>query len=305
MTHPFLERLHKGVMLCDGAIGTLLHFRGVSYDRSFEELNISHPQMVLEIHRDYIKAGAEIIETNTFGANAVRLREFGLEKKVREINLKGAEIAREAREKEGKDVFITGSMGPLGKPTAPPSEISEKEIRDIFQKQAESLLQGGVELLILETFSDMAELKLAISAVRNICQLPIIASVTFNEEGKTFNGQSAAEAGYELNRLEVEIIGANCSTGPQNMPEITKSLSQSSSKMLSIQPSAGIPRYLDGSFIYPVSPEYFTECARDCIRAGANIIGGCCGTTPEYIQSVSLMLKNSNSAATNAKSQAE
>ncbi|MFH1336210.1 MAG: homocysteine S-methyltransferase family protein [Candidatus Zixiibacteriota bacterium] len=305
MAHPFLERLRKGVMLCDGAMGTLLYMRGVSFKRSFEELNLSNPQMVLEVHRDYIKAGAEIIETNTFGANAVRLRDFGLEKKVREINLMGAEIAREAREKEGKGVFVAGSMGPMGKPATPPDEISEKEVTDIFQKQAESLLQGGVDLVILETFSDTAELMLAVSAVRNICQLPIIASMTFNEEGKTFNGQSAAEAGYELNQMEVEIIGANCSAGPLNMPDITKSLSQVSSKMLSIQPSAGIPRHLDGGFIYPASPEYFTECVRDCIIAGADIIGGCCGTTPEYIRSLSLMLRNSNSAATNTKSQTE
>ncbi|HEX7401898.1 MAG TPA: homocysteine S-methyltransferase family protein, partial [candidate division Zixibacteria bacterium] len=282
-----------------GAMGTLLYMRSVSFKRSFEELNLSNPQMVLEVHRDYIKAGAEIIETNTFGANAVRLKEFGLEKKVREINLKAVKIAREAREMEGKDVFVAGSMGPLVKPTAPPNEISEKEITDIFQEQADSLLQGGVDLLILETFSDLTELKLAVSSVKKICQLPIIASMTFNEDRNTIHGLSPEEAGYEMNQMEVEIIGANCSTGPQNMPEITKSLSQVSSKMLSIQPSAGIPRYLDGSFIYPASPEYFTERLRECIKAGADIIGGCCGTTPEYIRSLSLMLKNTNSAATN------
>jgi methionine synthase I (cobalamin-dependent) len=301
MLHPFLKRLHKGVMLCDGAMGTLIHSRGVSFDHSYEELNISHPQLVMEIHRDYIKAGAEIIETNTFGANAVRLKEFGLEKKVREINLKGVKIAKEVGEMEGKDVFVAGSLGPTGRPGILPDKISEKEIMDIFQEQAESLLQGGVDLLILETFSDMTELSLAVSAVRNICQLPIIASMTFNEDKKTIQGLSAEEAGYELNRLEVEIIGANCGNGPQNMPAIAKSLSQASSKLLSIQPSAGIPQNLDGNFIYPASPEFFTECLRDCVLAGANIIGGCCGTTPEYIRSLSLMLRNSNLARTNRK----
>ncbi len=286
-------------MLCDGAMGTLLHMKGVSYDRSFEELNISYPQMVLDIHRDYIKAGAQIIETNTFGANAIRLKEFGLEKKAREINLKGVEIAKEAGEKESKDVFVAGSIGPLRKPTASSYGISEKQITEILQEQADSLLQGGVDLLILETFSDMAELKLAVLSVRKICQLPIIASLTFNEDNKTFQGLSTAEAGKMLNRLDAEIIGANCGIGPQNMPVITKSLSQASSKMLSIQPSAGIPQNLDGNFIYPASVEYFTKCLRDCVSSGADIIGGCCGTTPEYIRSLSQMLKNINSPETN------
>jgi methionine synthase I (cobalamin-dependent) len=305
MTLSFLERLQKGVMLSDGAMGTLLHLRGVPFDSSFEELNVSHPDMVLEVHRDYIKAGAEIIETNTFGANAVRLKEFGLEKKVREINLKGVKIAREAGEMEGKEVFVAGSMGPLGKSATPPNRISEKDMMDIFQEQTESLLQGGVDLLILETFSDITELSLVVSAVRNICQLPIIASMTFNEDRKTIHGLSAEAAGYELNRLDVEIIGANCGTGPQNMSEITKTLSQISSKMLSIQPSAGIPQNVDGNFIYPASPEFFTECLKGCVSSGANIIGGCCGTTPEYIRSLSLMLKNINPSASSDKSQTE
>jgi len=193
---------------------------------------------------------------------------------------------------------VAGSMGPLGKPNAPGGRISDNEITDIFQEQAKALLEGEVDLVMLKTFSDIAELKLAVSAVRNSCQLPIIASMTFNEEGKTFDGHSAAEAGHDINRLEAEIIGVNCGAGPQNMADITKSLSQTSSKKLSIQPSAGLPRYVDGSFIYPTFPEYFPECTKDCIIAGANIIGGCCVTTPEFIRSLSRMLKNSNSAAT-------
>jgi methionine synthase I (cobalamin-dependent) len=301
MALSFLERLRKGVMLCDGAMGTLLHLRGVSFDRSFEELNISSPQMVMDVHRDYIKAGAEIIETNTFGANRIRLREFGLEKKARKINLDGVKIAKEAREREGANVFVAGSMGPTGKPAVSPDKISEKEVMEIFREQAESLLQGGVDLLILETFSDLTDLKLAVTSVRKICQLPIIASMTFNEDKKTIRGLSAEEAGHELNQLDVEIIGVNCGTGPQNMPEITKSLSQTTSKMLSIQPSAGIPQKLEGNFIYPASPEIFTECLRECVLAGANIIGGCCGTTPDYIRSLSAMLKNNNFAEKDTK----
>ena len=164
MLNPFLERLQKGVMLCDGAMGTLLYMKGVSYHRSFDEQNISNPKIVLDVHQNYIRAGAEIIETNTFGANAVRLKNFGLEDKVREINLKGAKIAREAREIEGKEVFIAGSVGPLGKLLAPWGDVTENDAMDVFREQAEALLEGGVDLFILETFSDLAEITSAVSA---------------------------------------------------------------------------------------------------------------------------------------------
>ena len=294
MPDPFLERLQKGVMLCDGAMGTLLYMRGVSYERSFDEQNISNSKIVLDVHRDYIKAGAEIVETNTFGANQIRLKNFGLEDKVREINLKGAKIAREAREIEGKDVFVAGSMGPLGKHLTPLGDISEKEALDIFQRQAEALLEGGVDLFIVETFSDLLEIKQAVSAIRNTCQLPIIASMTFDEDGKTFMGYSPEEVAAKLNQMEVEIIGANCSVGPQKMLDVVGRLRKASSKMISVQPNAGLPRYVDGRFIYLSSPDYFAQYAKEYIKNGANIVGGCCGTTPEYIQALSKMLKSIN-----------
>jgi len=245
--------------------------RGVSYERSFDEQNLSNSRIVLDVHRDYIKAGAEIIETNTFGANQVRLKNFGLEEKVREINLKGAKIAREAREIEGKDVFVAGSMGPLGKPLAPLGELSEKEALDVFQRQAGALLEGGVDLFIVETFSDFSEIKQAVAGIRNICQLPIIASMTFDEDGKTFMGYSPEEVATKLSNLGVEIIGANCSVGPQKMLDVVY-----------------------GRFIYLSSPDYFAQYAKEYIKNGANIIGGCCGTTPEYIRALSVMLKNIN-----------
>jgi len=294
MVDPFLERLGKGVMLCDGAMGTLLYMRGVSYERSFDEQNLSNPKIVLDVHRDYIKGGAEIIETNTFGANGVRLKNFGLEDKVREINLKGVKIAREAREIEGKDVFVAGSMGPLGKPLAPLGELSEKEAFDVFQIQAEALLEGGVDLFIVETFSDLLEIKQAVAAIRNICQLPVIASMTFDEDGKTFMGYSPEEVATELNQMGVEIIGANCSVGPQKMLDVLHRLRKATDKRISVQPNAGLPRYVDGRFIYLSSPEYFGQYAKEYIKNGANIIGGCCGTTPEYIGALSVMLKGIN-----------
>ncbi len=298
MTNPFLERLQKGVVLCDGAMGTLLYMRGISYQRSFDEQNISNPNVVLDAHRDYIKAGAEIIETNTFGANAARLKNFGLEDKVREINLKGAKIAREAREIEGKEVFVAGSMGPLGKLLTPLGYLSEIEAVDIFQKQAEALLEGGVDLFMVETFSDIAEIKLAVLAIRNVCKLPIIASMTFGEDGKTFLGYSAEEAAKELDQLEVEIIGANCSVGPQNMLDVARRLRRATGKMIAIQPNAGLPRFVDGRFVYLSSPEYFAEYAMEYLKVGTNIIGGCCGTTPEYTLVLSRMLKNYRSDPT-------
>ncbi len=292
MSDPFLERLQRGTMLCDGAMGTLLYMRGVSYERSFDEQNISNPKIVLDVHRDYIKAGAEIVETNTFGANQVRLKNFGLEDKIREINLKGVKIAREAREIEGKDVFVAGSIGPLGKPLAPLGELSEKEAFDVFQRQAEALLEGGVDLFIVETFSDLLEIKQTVAAIRNICQLPIMASMTFDEDGKTFMGYSPEEVATKLSQMGVEIIGANCSVGPQKMLDVVFRLRKATNRMISVQPNAGVPRYVDGRFIYLSSPEYFAQYAKEYIKSGANIIGGCCGTTPEYILALSVMLKN-------------
>lgn len=285
-------------MLCDGAMGTFLYMRGVSYHRSFDEQNISNPKIVLDVHQNYIRAGAEIIETNTFGANAVRLKNFGLEDKVEKINRKGAKIAREAREIEGKEVFIAGSVGPLGKLLAPWGELTEKETMDVFREQAEALLEGGVDLFILETYSDLAEITYAVSAIRDICQLPIIASMTFGEDSRTFMGYSAEEVANALDRLEVEIIGANCSVGPQNMLDVARRLRKATGKMVSIQPNAGLPRFVDGRFVYLSSPEYFADYAKEYLKVGANIIGGCCGTTPEYTLVLSRMLKNYRSDST-------
>jgi methionine synthase I (cobalamin-dependent)/5,10-methylenetetrahydrofolate reductase len=290
MSDLFLERLKKRVMLCDGAMGTLLYMRGVPYESSFDEQNISNPKVVLDAHRDYIKAGAEIIETNTFGANQFKLRNFGLENKVREINLKGAKIAREAREIEGRDVFIAGSMGPLGKPLVPFGKISPEEAREAFRLQAEALLEGGVDVFITETFSDLNEIALAVNAIRSICQLPVIASMTFGEDTKTLMGNSPEDVAKKLEGLKVEVIGANCTIGPQKMLEVVKALANVTQLPISAQPNAGLPRYVDGRFIYLSSPQYFAEYAKEFVKAGVGIVGGCCGTTPEYIKAIASAL---------------
>jgi methionine synthase I (cobalamin-dependent)/5,10-methylenetetrahydrofolate reductase len=292
MSELFLERLKKRVMLCDGAMGTLLYMRGVPYESSFDEQNISNPKVVLDAHRDYIKAGAEIIETNTFGANQFKLRNFGLENKVREINLKGAKIAREAREIEGRDVFIAGSMGPLGRPLVPFGKISPEEAREAFRLQAEALLEGGVDLFIVETFSDLNEIALAVNAIRSICQLPVIASMTFGEDTKTLMGNSPEDVAKKLEGLKVEVVGANCTIGPQKMLEVVKALADFTQLPISAQPNAGLPRYVDGRFIYLSSPQYFAEYAKEFVKAGVDIVGGCCGTTPEYIKAIAFALKS-------------
>jgi methionine synthase I (cobalamin-dependent)/5,10-methylenetetrahydrofolate reductase len=297
MLDPFLERLKKGVMLCDGAMGTLLYSRGTGFEHPFDELNLSKPDMVQKVHQDYIKAGAEIIETNTFGGNRYRLGAHGLPGRVREINIRGARIAREAREIEGELVFVAGSIGPLGRPLAPIGKITLEQAFEAFQEQAEALLEGGVDLFIIETFSDLIEIKEAIKGVRKVSKLPIIAQMTFSEEGLTLMGHTPVEIAKELEKMfagstgKVEVIGVNCSVGPQRVLDVIYQMKQVTSLPLSAQPNAGFPRFVDGRFIYLSSPEYFAEYTKRFLRAGVAIVGGCCGTTPQHIQAMAKMLK--------------
>ncbi len=295
MLDPFLERLKKGTILCDGAMGTLLYSRGIGFEHPFDELNLSKPEMVQRVHQDYIKAGAEIIETNTFGGNRFRLGASDIPEKVKEINSKGAKIAREAREIEGEPVFVAGSIGPLGRPLAPIGKITLKQAFDAFQEQAEALLEGGVDLFIIETFSDLIEIKEAIKAVRKVSKLPIIAQMTFSEEGLTLMGYTPSEIAKELEKTEVEVIGVNCSVGPQRVLDVIYQMKKVTSLPLSAQPNAGFPRFVDGRFIYLSSPEYFAEYTRRFLSAGVAVLGGCCGTTPEHIQAMADVLKEEES----------
>ncbi len=292
MESVFLEQLKKGPILCDGAMGTMLYEKGVSFDRCFDELNLSSPEIISEIHRAYIKAGAEVIETNTFGANRYRLSSYGLEGQVIKINRQGARMARDAREIEGKSVFVAGSIGPLGKPLAPIGKITAQDAFDAFREQAEGLLEGGVDLFIVETQGDLKEIEQAIMAVRALSKLPIIAQMSFTEEGKTVTGANPAEVARLLSTLPLEVIGANCSVGPQGVLAVVSQMAHETKKYLSAQPNAGLPRLVSGRFVYSTPPEYFAEYARYFLAAGVKIIGGCCGTTPAHIAQMAKTLED-------------
>lgn len=282
--HPFLTRLEKGVVLADGAMGTLLYDRGIPFDRSFDLLNVSDPSLVQGIHRDYIRAGAELIETNTFGANRFRLAAHGAADDARRVNRAGAQIARNAREEVGEAVFVAGAIGPLGKPVAPIGIISKDEAIAAYAEQTEGLVEGGVDLLLIETQTDLEEMKLAIQAVRGVTDLPLVAQMTFTEDGRTLYGAYPEDVVRATQTLGVDVLGANCSVGPQKLLEILQRLKRRTELPISIMPNAGLPRYVNGRFLYLASPDYFADYAAQLKAAGARLIGGCCGTTPVHIR---------------------
>ncbi len=301
MQDPFLERLSKGPLLADGAMGTQLYAHGISFEQCFDELNLSNPELVSQIHRDYIDVGAEMIETNSFGGNFLRLGAHGLEMKVHEINLRAAKNAREAREISGKPVFVAGSIGPLGKALEPFGVIKAQQAAEYYLRQIEGLLEGGVDLFIVETISDLAEMRIIVNQIKSVCTLPVIGSMTFNEDGITFMGHTPAEVVNDLEELNVDVIGANCSVGPQRLLDVIAEYKKYTSKPISVMPNAGLPRYIEGRFIYVSSEEYFAEYARRFLDAGAAIIGGCCGTTPAHIRKMGEVIRHytrESSAAT-------
>lgn len=285
MKKQFLDALKEGVLLCDGAMGTMLYSRGIFINRCFDELNLSSPDLVKEIHREYIASGAEIIETNTFGANRFRLMPHGLENKTKEINYRGAQLARE---EAGQEVYIAGSIGPLSRTGKPFAEVTPSDIKKVFSEQAEALVEGGVDLIILETFSHLEEMRLAIEAVKEVCHLPLIAQMTFTDSGNTISGDSVENVVKRLEDWGVDVAGTNCTLGPRDMLECIKRMVPLLKKaMLSAQPNAGSPQYIEGRYLYLSSPEYMAEYARRFIQLGVNIVGGCCGTTPEHIKAIS------------------
>jgi homocysteine S-methyltransferase len=284
MPQSFLERLQHHPVLGDGAMGTQLYARaGVSFERCLEELNRSNPDLVKGVHLDYLRAGAEIIETNTFGANRVRLAAHGLQDAVEEINRQGVAIAREARRLTGQQVWVAGAVGPLGKRLVPLGPIAQAQARAAFRQQASALAAAGADLIMLETFSDLQELREAVLAAREACSLPLIAQMTLNEEGRTAEGVTPLEIVQALEELGVEVIGLNCSVGSQPMLEAVLEMAQAAHTPLCAQPNAGFPAYIGGRFVYRSSPEYMAEHARHMVEAGVAVIGGCCGTTPEHI----------------------
>lgn len=293
MEHILLEQLQQRPLLCDGAMGTLLYARGVTYEQCFDELNITQPELIQSIHREYISAGAQIIETNTFGANRVKLDGYQLGDRVREINSRAVRLAREAREISGQPVFVAGAVGPSGQPLQAPNEQRLSELRGIFREQIEALLEGGADLLILETFSSLAELRQAVLAAQEAGGVPIIAQMSFYEDGHTLSGQSAARVAAVLNDLGVNVMGTNCSVGPaatldvmQEMISAVKQLGddlQATPALFSAQPNAGLPTRIGNRFFYMATPDYFADYALRFAQAGVHLIGGCCGTTPRHI----------------------
>lgn len=293
MEHPLLEQLRQRPVLCDGAMGTLLYSRGITYEQCFDALNLTQPDLIQGIHGEYISAGAHIIETNTFGANRVKLEQHNLGEKVREINLRAARLAREAREVSGIPVFIAGAVGPTGRPLQAPDEQRLGELREIFREQIGALHDGGVDLIILETFSNLAELRQAVLAAKEVAvHSPIVAQMSFYEDGHTLLGQSATRVAAVLSDLGVDVVGANCNVGPAatldvltEMIDALKPAEQNGTApyLFSAQPNAGMPRRIDNRFFYVSTPEYFADYALRFAHAGVNLIGGCCGTTPHHI----------------------
>jgi len=285
----FLERLGRGPVLCDGAMGTLLYAKGVFINRCYDELNVSQPEMVGTIHSEYVKAGAEVLETNTFGANHYRLLRHGFEGRVQEINRAGVQLARAAA---GTDVMVAGSVGPLGVRIEPLGKIAREEARSAFREQIQVLADEGVDLILLETFGYIDELHQAILAAREVAPgLPIVAEVTIDEDGNALDGTEVEAFGPRLTDFGVDVVGCNCSIGPAAMLDTVERLRRVTSLPLAAQPNAGMPRSVEGRNIYLCSPEYMASYARKFVAAGVSLIGGCCGTTPEHIRSMKSALR--------------
>ncbi len=291
MTTPrqrFLHLLQKAdrPILLDGAMGTLLHAKGIGFDQCFDALNLENPALVAEIHRGYIDAGAQIILTNTFGANRYRLAEHGLEDKVAEINRAGVELARRVVLASFREVLIAGDVGPLGVRLAPFGRVQPEEAREAFREQIAALAEAGADLIVIETMSDLYEVREAVLAAREVApDLPIVASLTFTRDDRTLLGDPPAKVAEVLHDLPVDVIGANCSGGPAQLLRILKQMrAVAPEAYFWIKPNAGWPERLPGGRImYPAGPAYFGEYALAFHQAGAHLVGGCCGTTPEHI----------------------
>ena len=280
----FRDRLRDEIVVFDGGVGTYLYEKGIFINTCFDELNLTNPDIVLQVHRDYVAAGADVIETNTFGANQFKLAPHGLELKVYELNKRGAELAVTAAKGAA---LVAGSVGPLGVQIEPLSALSYDEVRDAFKEQIRGLLDGGVDLIVLETFGLVKELEQAIRAVKDLSpSIPIVAQVTVNDEGVLISGATLESfiqgvAGYEL-----DAVGLNCSIGPRSMLDALEHLKTLTTMPIAVQPNAGVPQNVGGRYIYMTSPEYIAEYAKRFIQTGATIVGGCCGTNPDHIRAI-------------------
>ena len=283
MADDLLARLKKAPVLCDGAMGTLLYAKGIFINRCYDDLNVSQPDLIRGIHHEYLQAGAEIIETNTFGGNAFRLARHSMADRVHDINLAGAHLAREAAKKF--DVWVAGSVGPLGVRIEPLGKTSFEEARNTFRDQIAALVEGGVDLLILETFGYLEEIHQAILAARDVnAAIPVVAQVTIDEDGNCLDGSTPEVFAPRLTEWGADVIGCNCSVGPVAMLDAIERVRAVTSLPLAAQPNAGMPRSVEGRNIYLCSPEYMASYARKFVASGVRLVGGCCGTTPDHIR---------------------
>jgi len=290
MADDFIARLQKAPILCDGAMGTLLYSKGVFINRCYDELNLSQPDLIRGIHHEYLQAGAEIIETNTFGGNAFRLARHSLADRVTDISLAGARIARDAA--KSFDVWVAGSVGPLGIRIEPLGKTSREEAREAFRQQIAALVQGGVDIIMLETFGYLEELHQAVLACRDVnSKIPVIAQVTIDEDGNCLDGSDTETFTTRITDWGVDVVGCNCSVGPVAMLDAVERVRAATALPLAAQPNAGVPRSVEGRNIYLCSPEYMASYARKFVSAGVRLVGGCCGTTPEHIRAMKAALR--------------
>jgi homocysteine S-methyltransferase len=292
MKEKFIEAIQERVILADGAMGTEIYRRGVFINQCYDNLNITNPVLIKEIHEDYVRAGAELIETNTFGANRIKLQKYGLEERVKEINLRGVEIARSVAKDK---CWVAGSIGPTGKRIKPIGILEPEEAKGVFLEQASVLINAGVDLIILETFLDIDELEIAYRAVRELSrEVPISAQVSFRYYGEDrFAGPTPEEVSRILEQWDVQLIGTNCGNGPRGVLDcVERMILNIKTKKLSVMPNAGLPEIVNGMTIYMATPEYFAEYLRRIVQKGAALVGGCCGIRSEHIKEAAKFIKS-------------
>ncbi len=295
--NELLKRLSEGVLLADGAMGTMLHSHGVGFDTCFDELNVSQPEAVGQIHREYVDAGANLLLSNTFGANRFKLSRHGLERQVADMNWAGVELARQAAGPFSKGVLIAGDVGPLGVRIAPFGRVQAEQARAAFAEQIEALCEAGADLIVLETISDLYEMQEAIKAARQVCALPLVGSMTFTRDDRTVLGDEPTAVARALQAAGADVIGVNCSGGPAQLLRILRLMRQAvPTGRFWVKPNAGWPEQVGGRIMYPADPDYFAEYAVSFRDSGAGIVGGCCGTTPQHIAAMRRALDSHPSA---------
>src|SRR5881398_3012693 len=302
MLKALKEAIEERVLVCDGAMGTMLYAKGVFINKSFDALNVTQPDLVAEVHAEYVRAGADIIETKTFGANRIKLGSFGLADRLHAINEQGARIARHAADDRA---YVAGAIGPLGIRIEPWGKTGVDEARDYFREQAQALADGGVDLFILETFRDLNEMGAAIDAVRAVSDLPIVAQMTTEEDGNTLDGTPPEKFAPELERRGATLIGVNCAVGPAPMLDTIERMAAVTKLKLTAQPNAGKPRDVEGRNIYLCSPEYMASYSRRFIRHNVRLVGGCCGTTPAHIRQIKTAVRGLTPVARSATANGE